>query len=58
MTKKIKCAYHLCNKEIEESKIITRPLHFMRGVIPTTEMKNIVVKSVPKRPDGTRTLIN
>lgn len=41
MTKKIKCAYHLCNKEIEESKIITRPLHFMRGVIPTTEMKNI-----------------
>ncbi|EPP7772954.1 YdaE family protein, partial [Shigella flexneri] len=23
MTKKIKCAYHLCNKEIEESKIIT-----------------------------------
>ncbi|MDZ3964946.1 Rtr1/RPAP2 family protein phosphatase [Escherichia coli] len=39
MTKKIKCAYHLCNKEIEESKIITRPLHFMHGVIPTTEMK-------------------
>ncbi|EFX1928833.1 hypothetical protein JNO15_22385 [Shigella flexneri] len=39
MTKKIKCAYHLYNKEIEESKIITRPLHFMRGVIPTTEMK-------------------
>ncbi len=42
MTKKIKCAYHLCNKEIEESKIITRPLHFMRGVIPTTEMKKIL----------------
>ncbi|WP_136146945.1 YdaE family protein [Escherichia coli] len=39
MTKKIKWAYHLCNKEIEESKIITRPLHFMPGVIPTTEMK-------------------
>ena len=39
MTKKIKCAYHLCNKEVEESKSITRPLHFMRGVISTTEMK-------------------
>lgn len=49
MTKKIKCAYHLCNKEIEESKSIKRPLHFMRGVIQTTEMKNIVVKVVPKK---------
>ncbi|EAC1462183.1 YdaE family protein [Escherichia coli] len=39
MTKKIKCAYHLCNKDVEESKTIKRPLHFMRGVIPTTEMK-------------------
>ncbi|MCZ5678207.1 YdaE family protein [Escherichia coli] len=40
MTKKIKCAYHLCNKEVEESKIIdkTTSLH-ARGVIPTTEMK-------------------
>lgn len=42
MTKKIKCAYHLCNKEIEESKSITRPLHFTRGVIQTTEMKKIL----------------
>ncbi|EFU6027758.1 hypothetical protein ACEZGM_004657 [Escherichia coli] len=39
MTKKIKCDYHLCNKEIEECKIITRALHFMHGVIPTTEMR-------------------
>lgn len=39
MAKKIKCAYHLCNKEIQESKSIKIPLHFMRGVIPTTEMK-------------------
>lgn len=58
MTKKIKCAYHLCNKEIEESKIITRPLHFMRGVIPTTEMKKYCSEICAKRPDGTRTLIN
>ncbi|HAH7006058.1 TPA: hypothetical protein HIB82_002747 [Escherichia coli] len=39
MTKKIKCAYHLCDKDVKESKSIKRPLHFMRGVIPTTEMK-------------------
>ncbi|MEE6814458.1 YdaE family protein [Escherichia coli O13:H15] len=38
MTKKIKCAYHLCKKDVEESKTIERMLHFMRGVIPTTEM--------------------
>lgn len=29
MTKKIKCAYHLCKKDVEESKAIERmlPLH-------------------------------
>nr|WP_251008180.1 YdaE family protein [Escherichia coli] len=35
----IKCAYHLCQKKIEESKSIKKPLHFMHEVIPTTEMK-------------------
>ncbi|ELD0488239.1 hypothetical protein QUQ58_004895 [Escherichia coli] len=35
----MKCAYHLCTKETEESKSIKRPLHFMHGVIPTAEMK-------------------
>ncbi|ELR0533947.1 hypothetical protein R3I79_004100 [Escherichia coli] len=35
----IKCDYHLCKKETEESKSIKRPLHFMQGVIPTAEMK-------------------
>ena len=30
MTKKIKCAYHLCKKDVEESKAIERMLHFMR----------------------------
>ena len=40
MTKKIKCAYHLCNKEIEESKSIKRQLHLKRVVIKTTEMRN------------------
>lgn len=29
MTKKIKCAYHLCKKDVEESKAIERMLHFM-----------------------------
>ncbi|EFX06968.1 hypothetical protein ECO5101_24691, partial [Escherichia coli O157:H7 str. G5101] len=28
-TKKIKCAYHLCKKDVEESKTIERMLHFM-----------------------------
>ncbi len=42
MTKKIKCAYHLCDKEVKESKSIKRPLHFMRGVIPTTENEKIL----------------
>ncbi|MCV5420001.1 hypothetical protein OFN47_25060, partial [Escherichia coli] len=28
MTKKIKCAYHLCKKDVEESKAIERMLHF------------------------------
>ncbi|MCW7242537.1 hypothetical protein OHD31_01130 [Escherichia coli] len=55
MTKKIN-VLSPCNKEIEESKIITRPLHFMRSY--TTEMKNIVVKSVPKKDQMARTLIN
>ncbi|EBS3740219.1 hypothetical protein DQY98_21040 [Salmonella enterica subsp. enterica serovar Saintpaul] len=34
---KIKCAYHLCNKEFEEKEFINKPLTFMRGVIYTTE---------------------
>ena len=33
MTKKIKCAYHLCNKDVEESKAIERILHFMHGTL-------------------------
>ncbi|MEL8385658.1 hypothetical protein J4X20_04070 [Escherichia coli] len=49
MTKKIKCAYHLCNKEIEESKSIKRPLHFMRGVIQTTEMKKYCSESCAEK---------
>lgn len=49
MTKKIKYAYHLCNKGIKESKSIKRPLHFMHGVIPTTEMKKYCSEIVPKK---------
>lgn len=36
---KIKCAYHLCNKEIEDKESVAKPLHFMQGVIPTTELR-------------------
>ncbi|MEB0968301.1 MULTISPECIES: YdaE family protein [Citrobacter] len=36
---KIKCAYHLCNKEIEEKESVEKPLHFMQGVISTTELR-------------------
>ncbi|HAX0302133.1 TPA: hypothetical protein JYL18_004725 [Escherichia coli CD471] len=39
MAEIIKCVYLLCQKETEESKSIKSPLHFMHGVIPTTEMK-------------------
>ena len=39
MTRKIKCAYHLCQKETEENQSIKKPLYFMHGVIPTAEMK-------------------
>ncbi|CAG7604424.1 hypothetical protein GQM60_06945 [Escherichia coli] len=49
MAKKIKCAYHLCNKEIQESKSIKIPLHFMRGVIPTTEMKKYCSESCAEK---------
>ncbi|EEQ5902642.1 hypothetical protein KQ217_04055 [Escherichia coli O170:H18] len=35
----IKCAYHLCKKETEENESIKKPLHFMKGVIPVTEVK-------------------
>lgn len=28
---KIKCAYHLCNKEVNEKESIEKPLTFMRG---------------------------
>nr|WP_223307027.1 Rtr1/RPAP2 family protein phosphatase [Citrobacter sp. S-77] len=39
LTMKIKCAYHLCNKEIEEKESVEKPLHFMQGVISTTELR-------------------
>ncbi|EHP1586489.1 hypothetical protein KN894_003372 [Salmonella enterica] len=41
---KIKCAYHLCNKEIEEVDCIKKPLTFMRGVIHTTENRKYCSK--------------
>lgn len=41
---KIKCAYHLCNKEIEEEDSIESPLTFMRGVIHTTENRKYCSK--------------
>lgn len=37
MTKKIKCAYHLCKKDVEESKAIERMLHFMHGILSKDE---------------------
>ncbi|MGC7957108.1 YdaE family protein [Salmonella enterica] len=37
MDKKIKCAYHLCNKDVEESKTIERILHFMHGTLSKDE---------------------
>ena len=37
MDKKIKCAYHLCNKDVEESKAIERILHFMHGTLSKNE---------------------
>nr|WP_235426883.1 Rtr1/RPAP2 family protein phosphatase [Citrobacter braakii] len=39
LTMKIKCAYHLCNNEIEDKESVAKPLHFMQGVIPTTELR-------------------
>ncbi|EAQ9999227.1 hypothetical protein R5S71_004644 [Salmonella enterica] len=36
---KIKCAYHLCQKEINEKDSIEKPLTFMRGVIHATELR-------------------
>ncbi|HAG0013174.1 TPA: hypothetical protein G8O67_000375 [Salmonella enterica] len=41
---KIKCAYHLCNKELEEKEGINKPLTFMRGVIHTTENRTYCSK--------------
>ncbi|STM58417.1 Rac prophage; zinc-binding protein [Escherichia coli] len=49
MTKKIKCAYHLCKKDVEESKAIERMLHFMHGILSKDERENIAVKLVPKK---------
>lgn len=49
MTKKIKCAYHLCKKDVEESKAIERMLHFMHGFYQKTNRENIAVKLVPKK---------
>ncbi|STN49547.1 Rac prophage; zinc-binding protein [Escherichia coli] len=49
MTKKIKCAYHLCKKDVEESKAIERMLHFMHGILSKDEPRNIAVKLVPKK---------
>ena len=48
MTKKIKCAYHLCKKDVKESKAIERMLHFMHGILSKDE-PNIAVKLVPKK---------
>ncbi|MGQ3662039.1 YdaE family protein [Citrobacter braakii] len=28
---KIKCAYHLCNKEVEEEEAVTEELHIFHG---------------------------
>lgn len=39
MDNKIECSYHLCNKETEEKECIEKSLHFMQGVIPTTELR-------------------
>ncbi|ECQ8979791.1 hypothetical protein NAK90_005252 [Salmonella enterica] len=36
---KIKCAYHLCKKEVNEKESIEKPLTYMRGVIHTTELR-------------------
>lgn len=44
MDNKIKCSYHLCNKEIEEKESTEKPLHFMTGVIPTTELRKYCSK--------------
>ncbi|WP_320728254.1 YdaE family protein [Enterobacter ludwigii] len=39
LTLEIKCAYHLCNKLIEENKSIERNLYFLQGVATTTELR-------------------
>ncbi|ERC58416.1 rtr1/RPAP2 family protein [Escherichia coli TW07509] len=41
---KIKCAYHLCNKETEQTKSVKSHLHFMKGTIPVTEERQYCSK--------------
>lgn len=37
---KVKCAYHLCNKEVEEKEVVKKELRFQQGNQFVRESRN------------------
>lgn len=49
MTKKIKCAYHLCKKTLKKAKLLKECFTSCTGFYQKTNRENIAVKLVPKK---------